>query len=98
MGRGDSAPILDGELRPRGMGNADESSCFTRPLCELGSRLANRCLREIERQARRHDMPEFAGTSLRCMQLAADDGGETVGAELPRVSDRPIEIADEMLG
>ena len=94
----DGAAVLDGELRPCGMRNADEGAGLMRAARHLRSRLAIEVAREVQRQARRHDVPELAHAGFRRMELRADQRREVVGAEVARVGDGKIEIADEMFG
>ena len=92
--------------RPSSMVSCDHAGCAM-PMKAPASARAGRYLRtgfaievarEVQRQARRHDVPEFAHRRFRRVQFGADQRGEVVGAEGPRVGDGEIEVADEMLG
>ena len=60
MGDIDGAAVLDGELRPGGMGDADKGSGLRGAPGEPGPVSSGAAGRKVERQARRDDMPELA--------------------------------------
>ena len=94
----DGAAILDRQLRPGGVSDADEGAGFAGPARQFGACLAFQVLRKVDGKARRHDVPELAHRRFRCMQLDAEQRGEIVGAEGPRVGDGEVEVLDEVFG
>src|SRR5437762_12957886 len=98
MGDVDGTPVLDGELGPGRMSDADEGAGLSGAAREAHTGLFRRARCEIERQACGDDVPELSGRSFGWMKPATDDGGEAVGAQRPRIGNRPAIMTDEMVG
>jgi hypothetical protein len=73
-------------LRPRGMGDGDESARVPRSLRQLRPALVRFRRGKVERQPGRDDMPVFAGGGRQGVNFGADKGGEIVGAQLAGVA------------
>jgi hypothetical protein len=95
MGDLQGAPVLDGELGPGGMGDADEGARRGGPVGQIGAGFAGLGRGKVERQAGGHDVPQLADLGHRRVEFGPDQGGETVGAQLAGVGDRPRIAAEE---
>ena len=91
------SPILNGQLRPGGMGDGDEGARLPRALRQLRPALIRSGGGKIERQPGRDDVPVFARARPHGVNFGADQGGEIVAAQLAGVGDRPIEPAQKMI-
>jgi hypothetical protein len=97
MRRAERTAVLDRQLRPRRMGDGDKGARLPRPLRQPRSALVWRRMREIEREPGCDYMPIFSGARTHGVNFGADQGGETVGAELAGVGDGLIEPVEKMI-
>ena len=91
------SPILDGQLRPGGMGDGDEGARRSRALRQPRPALVRLGVAKIDRQPGREDVPVFAGARPHGVDFGSDQGGEMAVAQLAGVGDRPIEPAKKMI-
>ena len=95
---GERAPILDRQLRPRGMSHGDEGARFPRPRRQHRPALVRLGAGKIERQSGCDDVPVFASRCRHGVNFCPDQGGEIIRTQLASVGDRPIEAAKKMIG
>ena len=98
MGGAQRTTVLDRQLRPRWMGDRDESAGLSRTLRKLLRAFARLGWGKIEWQPSRDDMPIFAGARSHGVDFRADQSGESLAAQLAGVGDRPVEPAEKMIG
>ena len=98
MRGGERAPVLDRQLRPRGMSHGDESARFPRPGRQHRPGFVRFGRGKIERQSGRDNVPIFARRRRHGVNLSPDQGGEVIRAQVAGIGDRPIEAAEKMIG
>ena len=98
MGGGEGASVFDRELRPRGMGDGDESAGIPRSGRQPRRFLVRLGWGKIEGEPGRDYVPVFTGRGPHGVNLGADQCREFIGAQFAGVGDRPIEAAEKMIG
>ena len=91
-------PILDRQLRPRGMGDGDEGARLPRSRRQPWPTLVRPGGGKIEGETSRDDMPVLACGGRHGVNFGADQSRELAGAQLAGIGDRPVEPVEKMIG
>ena len=92
----DGLAVGDGELRPGGMGDADEAAGGGGAAGDFRPGLGLAARRKVERQAGADDMPQLADRCIGGVQLGPQQRGEAVGAQVAGIGDGPVEALEEV--